>query len=92
MFGARVLNPKLKQILICSILGKRLTTKTSPEIETSARKCENFRIGIFYPLSFPDFGCSAGHSILRLLQRGRKSPPYTVVCNEKDIWPSLRCE
>jgi hypothetical protein len=67
----------------------RLTTKTSPEIETSAQKCKNFRIGVFYPLSFPDFGRSAGHSILRLLQRGRKSPPYTVVIAVTSMvaWP-----
>src|SRR6266851_6284040 len=63
----------------CSRVSTVLSYYNQSKIETSAQKYKNLRIGVFYPLSFPDFGHSAGLSIFRPLQRGRKNPPCTVV-------------
>jgi hypothetical protein len=60
------------------ILGGRLTTKTNPETETSAENTKTSESASFTQ-SFPNFSHSARHSIFRLLQRGCKCVPYTVV-------------
>ena len=60
----------------------RLTTKIETENWNKRPKIENSRIGVFYPLSFPDFSHSAWGWLLSLLQAGCEVAPWTVVWRE----------
>ena len=70
-----------------------ILVKNGNYIETSTQKTENSRIGIFYPLSFPDFDHLAQGSMGRHLLICCKCPPWTVVLpltpSENQNWARL---